>query len=127
MSGAALRCPMSSRCSLPRVLSLDVAAYVRSALGPAPLRVLEVGAGEGELAAHLRGAGHDVVAIDPGPRAEDADGVLPLALADVDEPDDSFDAAVAIVSLHHVEPLGPSFDRLAALLRPGAPLVVDEI
>jgi SAM-dependent methyltransferase len=86
--------------------------------------VLEVGAGSGELAAALREAGHEVVAIDP---AGDAPGVLPLALADLDGDDGSFDAAVAIVSLHHVEPLADSCARLAALVRPGGRLIVDEL
>jgi len=45
---------------------------------------------------------------------------------ELDEPPESFDAAVAVVSLHHVEPLPQSIDRLAALLQPGARLVVDE-
>jgi SAM-dependent methyltransferase len=84
--------------------------------------VLEVGAGSGELATALRAGGYDVVAIDPagGP------GIVPVPLHEVDEPDGSFDAAVAVVSLHHVEPLPDSVDRLAVLLAPGARLVVDE-
>src|SRR5919202_2748283 len=103
-------------------MTSEVRAYVRSALLPAPARVLEVGAGSGELAAHLRAAGYDVLAIDP----QGGDGVAPVPLHEVDEPDGSFDAAVAVVSLHHVEPLAESVDRLAALLRDGARLVVDE-
>jgi SAM-dependent methyltransferase len=99
-----------------------VRAYVRSALPPPPARVLEVGAGSGELAAALRAAGYDVVAVDPG----GGPGIVPVPLHELDEPDGSFDAAVAIVSLHHVEPLPDSVDRLAAMLRDGAPLVVDE-
>jgi SAM-dependent methyltransferase len=44
----------------------------------------------------------------------------------VDESEAAFDAAVAVLSLHHVEPLAESFDRLAALVRPGGTVVVDE-
>jgi SAM-dependent methyltransferase len=106
------------------MLSPDVVAFVRAGLGPAPQRVLEVGAGDGALAAVLREAGHDVTAIDP---AGDADGVRPVALLDLDEPEGSFDAAVAIVSLHHLEPLAESLAHLGALVRPGGTLVVDEI
>ncbi|HEY6692550.1 MAG TPA: class I SAM-dependent methyltransferase [Solirubrobacteraceae bacterium] len=100
----------------------EVSAYVRSALPPPPARVLEVGAGAGELADALRAGGYDVVAIDPagGP------GIVQVHLHELDEPDRSFDAAVAVVSLHHVEPLAESVDRLAALLAPGSRLVVDE-
>jgi SAM-dependent methyltransferase len=74
----------------------------------------------------LREAGHDVVAIDPAADA-DTGGVRPVALLDVDAPDGEFDAAVAIVSLHHLEPLAESVARLAAVVRPGGALVVDEI
>ena len=102
----------------------DVAAFVRGALPEPPARVLEIGAGDGALAALLREGGYDVVAIDP---AGDADGVVPVALADLDEPRASFAAAFAVVSLHHVEPLAESLRRLADLLPAGAPLVVDEL
>jgi SAM-dependent methyltransferase len=85
-------------------------------------RVLEVGAGEGELAAVLSGAGYDVTAIDP----RGGTGVLQVALEDLDAPPRSFDAAVAMVSLHHVVPLGKSLRRLSEVLRHGARLVVDE-
>jgi SAM-dependent methyltransferase len=103
-------------------MTADLYAYVRAALPPPPARVLEVGAGDGALAAALRAAGYDVVAIDPagGP------GIVQVHLHELAEADGSFAAAVAVVSLHHVEPLPASVDRLAALLAPGAPLVVDE-
>ena len=47
------------------MLASDVAVFVRGALPPAPARVLEVGAGDGELATALAAWGYDVVAIDP--------------------------------------------------------------
>jgi SAM-dependent methyltransferase len=85
--------------------------------------VLEVGAGDGALAAALRDLGYDVVAIDPAGEGP----VVPVALNDLDEPEGSFDAAVAVVSLHHVEPLEESLAKLARLLRPGGVLAVDEL
>ena len=97
--------------------------FVLGALPPPPARVLEVGAGGGDLAADLADAGCDVLAIDPA--ATDG-SVVPVALLDLDAPSASFDAAVAVVSLHHVEPLEPSCAHLATLVRPGGPLVVDE-
>jgi SAM-dependent methyltransferase len=106
------------------VLAPEVLAFVRAALPAPPARVLEVGAGAGELAAALRDAGYDVVAIDP---ASEADGVLPVALLDHDAPAGAYDAAVAVVALHHVEPLAASCRRLAELVRPGGVLAVDEI
>ncbi len=104
-------------------MTADVIAYVRSSLPGPPARVLEIGAGDGSLAAALREAGYDVVAIDPAATEE---GVLAVALADFEAAPRSFDAAVAVVSLHHVVPLGHSLRHLAGLLRRGAPLVTDE-
>src|SRR4051794_3712498 len=97
---------------------------MRANLPPPPARLLEVGAGGGALALELAQAGYDVVAIDPEPGAPH---VRAVALADVEEPDASFDAALAVVSLHHVEPLESSLQRLASLVRPGGRLVVDEL
>jgi SAM-dependent methyltransferase len=105
------------------VLAVDVWAFARANLPPPPARVLEVGAGNGELAAALTQAGYDLLAIDPEPSGEN---VTAVALDEVDEPDDSFDAAIAVVSLHHVEPLEESCLRLADLIRPGGRLLVDE-
>jgi SAM-dependent methyltransferase len=108
------------------VLDAGVLAFVRAALPPPPARLLEVGAGRGELAAALRDAGYEVVAVDPAAGADDAAGVWPVALHEVGEPDASFDGALAVLSLHHVEPLAESCARLGALVRDGGVLVVDE-
>jgi SAM-dependent methyltransferase len=100
-------------------------AYVRAALPTPGARVLEVGAGDGWLTEVLREQGYDVVAIDPHD-GEPAPGVRRVGLADLDAPADSFDAAVAVVALHHVEPLAESLARLAEVVRRGGRLVVDE-
>lgn len=105
------------------MLSSDLVDFVLASLPPVPARVLEVGAGEGELARTLTAHGYDVVAVDPNASTAD---VLPIPLAELDEPAASFDAAVAVVSLHHVDPLEASCARLGELLRPDATLVVDE-
>jgi SAM-dependent methyltransferase len=97
--------------------------WLRSALPPPPARLLEVGAGDGALAAALRDAGYDVLAIDPAPRGP---GVLPVALHELRAPAGSVDAALAVLSLHHVEPLEASCEALARAVRPGGRLVVDE-
>ena len=102
----------------------DVLAFVRANLPSPACRVLEVGAGDGELAAALAAAGYAITAIDPEPRGGDVDGV---ALADLRAEPGTFEAAVAIRSLHHVHPLGQSLERLADVLRPGAALVIDEM
>ena len=101
----------------------DLRAFVRANLPDPPARVLEVGAGDGRLGRALRTVGYDVVAIDP--RSE-IDDVRAVALADLDEPAASYAAAVAIVSLHHVDPLDESCRKLGELVEPGGVLIVDE-
>jgi SAM-dependent methyltransferase len=59
-------------------------------------------------------------------RSTPSDDVRAVALADLDEPAGSFAAAVAVVSLHHVEPLGDSCRKLAELVRTNGTLVLDE-
>jgi len=104
-------------------IATDLLAFVRANLPAPPSRLLEVGAGNGELARALADAGYDVVAIDPDPRGAD---IRPVALHELDERPGSFAAAVAVTSLHHVEPLEASLVRLAELLEPAGVLVVDE-
>jgi SAM-dependent methyltransferase len=100
----------------------DVVAFVRAALPAPPAHVLEIGAGDGELAIALRDGGYEVTAIDPA--APDGVPVQRVALLDVRG---TFDAAVAVVSLHHVEPLEESCAHLATLVPAGGRLVVDEL
>ncbi|MGH3032627.1 MAG: class I SAM-dependent methyltransferase [Gaiellaceae bacterium] len=97
--------------------------FVLTHVPPVPARVLEVGCGRGDLARALAAAGHEVTAIDPeapeGPlfrrvTLEDFAGAEP------------FDAVVASRSLHHVPALGVAVDKIAALLRPGGVLVLNE-
>lgn len=101
----------------------EVEAWVRAQLPLPPALVLEVGAGDGSLARKLRAAGYDVTAIDP--KAETPD-VEPVALADLSDPERPFEAVVAVLSLHHVEPLRESVERLAAVTAPQAWLLLDE-
>jgi SAM-dependent methyltransferase len=101
----------------------DLVAFVRAVLGDPPARVLEIGAGAGALAARLSSIGYDLVAIDPSPGSAN---VVPTALHELDEPAGAFDAAVAVLSLHHVEPLRESLQNLARMLRPGGRVAIDE-
>jgi SAM-dependent methyltransferase len=105
------------------MIAADLLAFVRASLPAPPSRLLEIGAGDGELARTLAEAGYGVLAIDPEPRGA---AVRPAALHELDEPSASFDAALAVTSLHHIEPLEESVRRLAQLLKPGGMLVVDE-
>jgi SAM-dependent methyltransferase len=101
----------------------ELLAFVHSELPAPPLRVLEIGAGDGALARTLAEAGYEVLAIDPEPAAPD---VRAVALHELDEPAASFGAAIAVTSLHHVDPLEDSLRHLGQLLEPGGLLVVDE-
>jgi SAM-dependent methyltransferase len=104
------------------MLTVELLAFVRSSLPPPPAQILEIGAGDGELASALNLAGYEVTAIDPA--AEPGSRVKPLALIDANG---RFDGAVAVVSLHHVDPLEVSCAHLATLLVPGGVLVIDEL
>lgn len=105
------------------MLDPDLMAFVRGALPPPPARVLEVGAGNGEMAEVLAQDGYEVTAIDP---ASQAPNVRAVALHELEGAPGGFDAALAVVSLHHVEPLAQSCRRLGELVRSGGTLVVDE-
>ena len=105
------------------MVAAETRAFARANLPAPPARILEVGAGNGELAHALAVAGYDVIAIDPEPTGAN---VRTVALLGLEEPAASFDAAIAIVSLHHVDPLAESCRRLAEVLIPGGALLVDE-
>lgn len=101
--------------------AVDFAQFVLRHLPAPPARVLEVGCGEeGGVTPRLAAAGYDPLAIDP--RAPAGRRYRRVTLEELDDPG-PFAAAVCGRVLHHVLPLGPALDRLAAL----APvLVADE-
>jgi SAM-dependent methyltransferase len=110
---------LTTRCSV----TMELRTFVLAHVPPPPARVLEIGCGRGDLAHELAGAGHDVTAIDP----EAPEGLLfrRVTLEDFVEPG-PFDAVVASRSLHHVPDLATAVDRIAALLRAGGVLVLNE-
>jgi len=103
------------------VVTRELEAFVRAALPPPPARVLEIGAGRGELAVALGEAGYAMTAVDPA--AEHGGIVQPRSVLELQG---SFDAAVSVVALHHIDPLAESCEHVAAMLAPGAPWVIDE-
>jgi Methyltransferase domain len=97
---------------------MSFADFVLVQLPPPPARVLEVGCGEeGGIAPTIAEAGYDVLAIDPD--APVGPLYLRITLEELDDPE-PFDAVAAGRVLHHVHPLSPALDKLAAI----APLVV---
>lgn len=106
--------------------ALPAGARLRSA------RILDVGCGDGRWAARLleQGAAH-VVGVEAAPPMAEAAARRslprftlirsPIETADLSGP---FDAALASMSLDHVESLGAVLRKLAALLLPGGRLVM---
>jgi len=103
---------------------MDLEAFVREQVGPPPVRLLELGCGDGTLALALDAAGYEVVAVDPVAPAGPI--FRRLRFEELDDPR-PFDAVVASSSLHHVEELGAVLDKVTALLRPGGSVVVSEL
>ena len=103
------------------MVTREVEAFVKAALPAPPARVLEIGAGRGELAVALGEAGYAMTAVDPA--AEHGGIVQPRSVLELQG---SFDAAVSVVALHHIDPLAESCEHVAAMLAPGAPWVIDE-
>lgn len=99
--------------------------FVRSQLPPPPARVLEMGCGSGELALALCSGGWRVTAVDP--EAPHGEPFIRVRVEELDAADyEPFDAAVAVLSLHHAGNLGAMLDKVRSLLKPGGVLVVDE-
>lgn len=88
-----------------------------------PARVLEVGCGRGSLALALAERGFAITAIDPN--APDGPIFRRVALEDFSD-ERGFDAVVASLSLHHIHYLAGALGKIASLLPPGGPLVLDE-
>lgn len=104
----------------------DFVAFLRAHLPPPPARVLEVGAGSGELTTALAVAGYDVVGIDP--LAPHGDRFRRLKLEDLDDEEEPpRDAVVAARSLHPIRDLEAAVDKIERLLRPGGVVAVEEL
>jgi SAM-dependent methyltransferase len=114
----------------PRDIPTDeTLGFLREVLPPAPLRLLEVGCGRGDLAVRLQSLGYAVTALDLAPeaighaRAAGLDAVEADFLAYDAEP---VDVVLFSRSLHHIHPLERAVARAAALTRPGGLVVGEE-
>lgn len=101
----------------------DLFAFFDAWLAPPPARVLEVGCGDGALTRRLLDGGYVAHGIDPRAPAGSSFERTTLEAFRADVP---FDAAVAILSLHHMHDLGAALTSLERALRPGARLVMFE-
>jgi SAM-dependent methyltransferase len=104
-------------------LTPELWGFILDWLPAKPARVLDIGCGDGTLTRRLIGAGYDATGLDPeAPREE---GYLRDTLEEF-RSRATFDAAVAVRSLHHLDDPALALDNLSALLRPGGRLVVFE-
>src|SRR5437899_7997835 len=103
--------------------------FVKRFLPPGCHRILEVGCGEGEVAACLTQDGYAVIAID-----SDRDSVAAARQLGVDArvatwPDfdeGHFDVVLFIRSLHHIHPLDESVRHAASSLAEGGLIIVED-
>ena len=104
-------------------LTPELWGFILDWLPARPARVLDIGCGDGTLTRRLIGEGYDATGLDPdAPREE---GYLRDTL-EAFRSTATFDAAVAVRSLHHLHDPVRALDNLQALLRPGGRLVAFE-
>jgi SAM-dependent methyltransferase len=107
----------------------ETLAFIEPHLPPGPARVLEVGCGDGALAARLQSAGHAVVALDADAGAVERArrrGVDARVGRWPDFDDAPFDVVLFTRSLHHITPLAPAVDRARQLLRGRGKVLVED-
>lgn len=106
----------------------ETVRFITSHVRPG-VRILEVGAGRGEVAKRLRSLGHSVVAIDTDDDAvetarQDGNDVIHADFLAFRA--DPFDAIVFTRSLHHLSPLAAAIERARALLSSGGTIVIED-
>ena len=109
--------------------TLLTAEFVRPHLRRRAARLLEVGAGDGDLAAHLDGKGVQVVALDHDHRMIERAKSRGRTVLWADWPHfkaDGFDVVLFSRSLHHMDDLGAAVVRALQLLRRRGVVLVEE-
>ena len=107
-------------------MSARIESFAKQILQAIPkgAKVLEVGAGEGELARTLATAGYEVIAVDREQRSTFP--TLICDFADYDAAGDTFDCVVASLVLHHAPDLEQMLVKMRALLKPGGIVAIDD-
>jgi SAM-dependent methyltransferase len=102
--------------------------FLERYLPEAPARVLEVGAGDGVIAAALADRGYAVTALDLPDGAPPARGNVERVEADFlhYEPTRQYDAVLFSRSLHHMQPIERALDRAREALAPEGLLIAEE-
>jgi SAM-dependent methyltransferase len=91
---------------------------------PARCQILEIGAGDGELAVALAAAGHELVAIDRERRT-----TFPVLVTDFESYHSGstrFDCVVASLALHHLHDLKKTLDKVHSILRRKGIIAIDD-
>ena len=113
---------------LDRIPAAETARFVTDHLAGSG-RILEVGAGRGEVALLLGRAGYEVLAIDASPDVVDAAiarGVTARVARWPDFDETGFSAVLFTRSLHHISPLNRAISRASAALVPGGRVLVED-
>ncbi|HEY9180242.1 MAG TPA: GrpB family protein [Candidatus Baltobacteraceae bacterium] len=91
---------------------------------PQHARILEIGAGEGLLAARLAAAGYEVVALDTQLRS--LYPIVETSFEAYTAPQAGFDCVAAQLFLHHAPDLRCVLDKIAMHLKPGGIVAIDD-
>jgi len=111
------------------VPTAETLAFFREHVQPPPARLLEVGCGDGDLAARLQDLGYQIVAIDSSNDAvakAQARGVDARVASWPDFADGLFDAVLFTRSLHHIHPLARAVERAKEVLHPHCLVLIED-
>ncbi len=105
--------------------------FVERSLPKPPARVLEVGAGDGEISLALVGRGYIVTALDLGIGRPTGPGAERVRWIEADflhyEEEEPYDAVLFTHSLHHMGSAEGALDRAHGLLASGGHVVAEEL
>lgn len=111
------------------VAHAEVLGFLDEVLPPPPSAVLEVGCGQGRLAAALQDRGYRVTGLEPDPEAADAARSRGVPVEEnglLGYHGGPFDAVLATRSMHHIARLDDAVEHALRMLTPGGSLVLDE-